>query len=413
MKITMPLKKLSKAVEVASPAALTKKAQDNDRKQIKPTDSCIKISANKDNVMFESSSPTVSVRHTLPIEEGIVIEQEGSICSDAKGYLKLMDTLKSDYSIQITSEENKKDDKESSSWIVQPNGRITTLAIQDNIEKRKGFNNTYPVAEFTAVDYNHNKVLFSITTKALKASVGKVIFVTDPNDSSHIYDNIAIFVLDNKIYFAGTDGKRCAIYAADEMDAIIELDNQKILINAELLQKACKSFGNAIIEVIDCEDQEHIMLSSGNTKVRLRMASEKIKQPFPNISGLLKLDFPTTIVANKAELLNGIEFLRQYNSAKSTYYFKNGKSEIKIEATNRENEAVIAIVECEKISTRIVHPVAMSNSFVMDYLKKIKGGKVKISITSDEKRIKMVSANDNSFIYLMQRMTLPQAKTNT
>ena len=412
MKITIPSKKLLKAAKVASTGAMTKKAQDEDRKKLKPTDSCIRISANKDNVMFESSSQTMSVRHTVPVEDDTIVEINGNICTDAKGYLKLLDSLEGNYSIRIASEENKKDDKESSIGIVQPNGIIRTIAIQDNIEKRKGFNDTYPVAEFIAVDYNHNKVLFSIHAKALQVSVGKIKFATDPNDSSGVSDNIAIFV-DNKIYFAGTDGKRCAIYAVDEMNAIIEKDNQKILINAELLKKACQCFENDIIEVIDYEDQEHIIFSSGDTKVRLHMASEEVKQQYPNISGLLKLDFPTTIVADKKDLLSAVKLLGSYNPEKSVFYFENGKSEIRLEAANRANEPVKAMVECDKISTKTTNPFALSNAFVKDFLTKIKGDKVQIFINADTKKSKMVSVNDDNFIYFMQCMSLPQAPTNT
>lgn len=418
MKINVPLNKLIDAVEKSSLAALTKDAQDEERKKVKPTDSCIKISANKDNIIFESSSPKVAALHSMPKDESIVVEQEDTCCVEAKTYLKMLKTLPKDCSVQLSYEVNKDYDKDAFAGIIQSNGILTTVAMINNTEKARGKDDTYPVDGFTQVDYSHKKVLFSIQAKTLKEALDHVLFATDPKDLSDLLDKAAIVVSGNKIHFAGTDGKRCAIYSvvADEKDAAIKSNDQKILIDGKLLKNSCKSFDDdEVIDVIDCEDGEYVVLSADNIKIRLRIASDEVKQQFPNFINILGIVFPKSIVLNESDLVKAIKFLSQYNPDKSIFHVKKGKSEIKVEAARRGTEPDSTIVECEPIATSLDNPVAMCNQFVLEGCKKMcgkkKGSKIKdckiqISFSKDEKKIRMQAVGDSTFVYLMQSMTL-------
>jgi len=415
MKITMPLKQLKDAVEKSSLGALTKDAQDEDRKKIKPTDSCVKISASKDAVTFESSSKEVSALHSIPVRDDVVVEKEGICCADAKSYLKMLKTLPTDCSVQISYEANKDCGKDPyENIVIKPNGKLTTIAFKNKSEKTRGTNDTYPVGGFTQVDYSRNQVLFSINAKLLKQCVSQVIFAICPKNLSNIYDNVAIYALGNKIHFAGTDGKRCAIYSvdADEKDAAIILDGQKILIDGKLLKDFCKCFGKGeIIDVIGCEDNGHVVLATENTKIRLQTASKEAKRQFPNAINLLDLACPTTITVDKSDFLSAIEFLSLCNLSlcnpdKSIFYVEQGKSEIKINATRRGTEPGTALVKCEPIKASLANPVAMSNRFIQDCCKRIVGSWVKISFSLDEKKTKMESTTDKRFVHFMQSMTV-------
>ena len=285
---------------------------------------------------------------------------------------------------------------------------MTTIAIENKNETRRGIQDTFPADGFTEVDYRHNKVLFSIGAKLLKKCVDKVIFATDPKDFADRLGNVAISVSENKISFMGTDGRRCALYSlsAGDKDVAIKANNQKILIDAKLLKKCCRSFdSDETIEAIDCEDGEHVILGADNTKVRLRVASEIAKQEFPSVINILSLAWPTTIVADKTSLSKAIEFLRLYNPEKSIFYVKEGKSEIKIDAARRGTDPETALAKCEPIKASLANPVAMSNKFIVDCCKKIIGSVVKISFTKDERKIRMESTTDKHFVYFMQAMT--------
>jgi DNA polymerase III sliding clamp (beta) subunit (PCNA family) len=409
MKMTVPLKTFATLVEKSASGALTKDSQDEERKKIRPTDSCVKISSNKDSIVFESSSPKISILCSIPKDENTITEQEGSFCVEASSYLKVLNTLSNKYSIQISYEENENYGKDSFAGVVQPNGKITTIAIDNKSEKRKGKNDTFPVSEFVQVDYNYNKVVLSLPAKTFKEAVDQVIFAIDPTDLSNILDKIAIVVSGKKVYLAGTDGKRCAIFfiGENEKDVQINSDEQKFLIDGNLLKTSCKSFeDDEKIEIIDCENNEHIIIASERLKIKLCIASEEIKQQFPNFINILSLALPTNIVANKADLLEAVEFLSLYNAEKSIFHINAGKSEIKVDAARRGTDPETAIVGCEQIESSLINPVAMSNGFIKDGCKKISGNNIKISFSKDEKKIKMSSIDkDNNFIYLMQSMT--------
>jgi DNA polymerase III sliding clamp (beta) subunit (PCNA family) len=411
MKITVPLKTLAEFVEKSAVGALTSDAQDEERKKIRPTDSCVRITASKDSISFESSSPEISALYSMPKDDSVIIDKEGSFCVEASHYLKVLKTLSSSrYSIQISYEENKNYGKDAFGGIIQPNGKITTIAVdnKNKAERRKLHDDTFPVSEFTQVDYNHSKVLFSIGAKTLKDSIDRVMFATDPTDLSELLDRVAIVVSGKKIYVAVTDGKRVAIVFVDEngKDVEIKSNDQKILIDGILLKNSCKSFDDdEKIEIIDCEDKEHIILFSEKIKIRLCIASDEVKQQFPNFLNILNIVLPITLVADKADLLEAVEVLSLYNAEKSISYITGVKSEFKIDAARRGTDPETALAECEPITASLENPIAMSNSFIIDGCKKISGPKVKLSFTKDEKKIKMESPTDTNFVYLMQSMT--------
>ena len=407
MKMTIPLKKLLESVEKSSIGALTKESQDEDRKKIRPTDACLKISTNKNSVVFESSSQEASVFYSIPVGEDMVVELDGSFCVEASQYLKMLKTIPKDYLIHVSYEEDKNYGKDMLSKMVQPNGKLITTAISDKSKKRKGSNDTYPVSEFTKVDYNHNNVLFSMNSKVLAQCIDKVLFARELNDLSGVFDKVSIFISNKKLFFACTDGKRCAIYSVAESEAKVMVDEQKILVNGELLKAVCESFEkDEEVKIINSEDKEHIILSSDKIKVRLSTASEEVKQSFPNFLNLMGLSLPIAIDVVKSDLLSAVDFLSVYNAEKSIFHVEKGKNEIKIDVARGGADPETVIVECNEIKDSLQNPIALSNSFTKDGCKKISGDKIKISFSKDEKKVKIESPNDAGFVYFMQCMTV-------
>jgi len=404
MKITMPAKQLRDAVEKSSLGALTKKAQDRDRKIIMPTDACIKISASNDAVTFESSSQDASVLLELKDYSAVAVKENGAFCVDAKDYLKLLKTIPEDCTVNISYETNYtygKDPLEHA--LPRPNGMITTVAIDSNSQKRIGRNDAYPVDDFKEVDYcTHNLKLFTIKAESLRKCISRVLFASAKPDE--LWDGIAIYISDGKIVFACTDGKRCAMITADEdVKATV---NQTILVNGKLMKDACRAFDDdAIINIYKCEDPKHIFLCAYNTKIILATASANEAQGFPKCLSLHKHDYPISVVIDKADLLDAVNFVSQYNSEKSVFYIIKGMSEIKIEAAYSGDDPDKAIVRCAPITASLKKPVAMSNQFLIDACKKISGD-VRFSFTKDEKKIRMDSSDDPRFVHFMQAMEI-------
>jgi len=411
MKITLPLKQLKDAVEKASVAALTQKAQDKDRKLTKPTDSCVRVSASKDSIVFESSSQGISALHSVQTGGGVSVGQEGACCVEASRYLRILQALPKGCLIEISQEDKKGCVNESpESKVIEPSGTITTVAFENKSEKRRGNDDTFPVDGFTQVDYAGGRVLFSIQAKLLTKCVDRVLFAINSNDIAGLYDNVAILVFDNKILFVGTDGRKCAVYSvvADEKDCATILDGQEILVGGKLLKNSCKSFGNReIIDVIGCEDGEHVILAGENTRVRLLMAPAKIKQQYPDAANLLNLACPVSIVVDRADLLEAVEVLSLRNPGRSIYHIKKGKSQIRITTAARgdDPDPDMATAECESIAASPTNPVALENEFVVDGCEKIAGSKVRISFSKDEKKIRMESPSDARFVYFFQAST--------
>lgn len=404
MKITMPLKQIRDAVEKSSLGALTKKTQDWDRKTIMPIEACIKISASNDAVTFESSSQEASVLLELKDYSAVAVKQNGAFCVDAKDYLKMLKTIPDDCLVNISYEENYTYGNAPLEYALpRPNGMITTVAIDSNSQKRIGRNDTYSAYDFKQADYDHTVECFSVSVGSLNKCISRVLFASYKADV--LYDNIAIYISDGKIVFACTDGKRCAMITADEdVKATV---NQTILVNGKLLKDACRAFdGDAMINIYKCEDGKHIMLSSNNTKIILATASADELKGFPKCLNLHKHDYPISVAIDKADLLDAVNFVSQYNSEKSVFYIIQDKSEIEIEAFCSGDDPDKAIVQCKPITASLKKPVAMSNKFLVDACKRISGSDVRFSFTKDEKKIRMDSADDTRFVHFMQAMEM-------
>lgn len=406
MKIQIPLKTLIVAALKGGAGALTKESQEETRKKIRPTDACLKISVLKDCINFESSSPKISVHHSIPRDENIIADEEGSFCIDANEYLKMLNTIGGDCNVQLSHKETGSQTKDSLAGFVEPSGKLTTVIVSKGIKKRKGFNDTYPVEEFVQVNYDYDNALFSIKAKYLKKAINNVAMATDPTDLSGLLCKIALFITKEEIFFAGTNGQRCAMFKVD--DVKIKSPKQKILIDAEALKLMCDDFeDDCEVDVFCCKDKEHIVLTSGKTIVKLCMASEKEKEGFPNVGGLFKIQLVTNVIADKSDLSSAIEFLSQYNSEKLIFNAKTKEANlIGIYAAGRGDNPENALVECEKIENPPANPIAMSIPYIKDYIKKISGDKVKFLFSEDEKKIKLESLKDPNFIYLMQCMTV-------
>lgn len=411
MKLNIPVKKMINAIENGGIASLTKESQDEERKRIRPTDACVKISFTESSgfLTFESSSPKISVLYSIPMGEDIKVDKDGSFCVDTETYLKLLGTLPPTSNLSINYSEDKVESKDEKTNLIQANGKITTISKSEKAGERKGKNETFPVGEFSNTNYDSKDVLFTIKSKQLQKAISSVAFSVDSSDLSDLLDRIAIVIKDGQTYFAGTDGRRCAVWVVEPSEIEYKSEKAKdlkMLINAELLSKAVKVFDDGDnIDFIDCGNDEHVILSSPNTKIRMCIASAEVKDSYPNFIGVVGIQAPYETIVDKDDMVSAINFVTLYNQEKCVAYIKDGETSIKIEPARRGEDPEHAIVNCEKISKPLDNPVAISNEFLSEVFKKIDGDKIKISFTAEAKKIKIESLINKNFVYLMQSMT--------
>lgn len=404
-KLSIPLKTMISSIDKGGMASLTEEAMEEDRKKIRPADSCVKISSTqtKGSITFESSSPKVSILYVLPTNDEIKTDGDVAFCVNTETYLKMLETLPASSSLVIshTEDAEKVENK--------PSGKIATVAKSENVEKRKGKNETFSINDFSETNYDFNDILFTVKAEQLKKAVSSVAFAVDADAPSDLLDRIAIVIKDNKAYLAGTDGRRCAVWSIDSQDVEIKSDkakDAKILINADLLCRVVKVFENEDkVDFIDVGDDEHVILSTPNLKARVCITSSNVKDAYPNFIGISGIKTPFEAVIDKPDLTSAINFVGLYNQEKSLLYIKEGEKSIRVEAARRGEDPESAMVNCDPITKSLEHPVAISNEFLKDVFKKIEGDKIKLSFTNEAKKIKVESLISDRFIYLMQSMT--------
>ena len=88
MKFSITKGLIRDAVGKGGMAAMTSEANNEDQLATQPTLNCIKITANDNGLVFESSVQRISSRFTLPMVDGIKVESPGNVCIPANWFLK-------------------------------------------------------------------------------------------------------------------------------------------------------------------------------------------------------------------------------------------------------------------------------------------------------------------------------------
>jgi DNA polymerase III sliding clamp (beta) subunit (PCNA family) len=414
MKMSIPTKTMNDAMKKSSIAALVPEAQDEEKKKINPTNACVRVrySQGKGVVVFESSSPPVSIIHAVTIDENIKGEDGLSFCVDAAEYSELLSRLpvKSALEIQHSKIKTEQDD---GSEVINPDGKLITIINSEDEKIGNAKNNTFPVEHFTNVNYNFNDVLMSTKASTLKKAIKSVVFATDSQyETAHAMAYVAFLIKDNKVHCAGTNGRRCAIFSIDGENIKLSSDRLpadgqdiKLLFNPDIITKVIEAFDDEDeIRFVLTDVEEQIILASPKTMARICMPPSGTANKYPNFLVALDMQTPTNVVVNRKDLITALNVAELYNKEKSLIIIKESQKRIRIEAARRGDEAEGMSASCDLTTFTAEKPIGISNRYLQDGLKKTDDEEVKMSFDDAFSKIKIEPKTKVGYTYIMQSM---------
>jgi DNA polymerase III sliding clamp (beta) subunit (PCNA family) len=410
MKVVLSKLVVSTAIKKGAIAAFTEEGQNEDIKVKNATKSCMFIEAAADSITFKSTVSLMAASYCIQTGEGVVIEEEGSVCISVSELKKLMDKVPNDKNIRLTYTPVDNVDGIDHTKTVQRCGTILVEVFDEDSVSVTGEFEAFPSSEFNQPDMDPegSKEILSAKVSTILSAYARTEFAINSDHLGEFLSKIGIFPTDKNLYFVGTDGRRCAIVDLNAEEFEAQQTDVKILIDAVMLKPALSVFDeDETLRILEHPDGLNFILAGNNSRVKMYGADNENKEKFPDFKKVMNFSTPVKFVLDKADLVLALESISVVNKDRSKYIIAKGKKDIQIEGRSLGTglKKVKASVKCEEIQQSLAADgVCLSTSYFLDSVKRLKGEQVTLSFTEDEKRVRVEATENPSFTYLMQRM---------
>ena len=411
MKFSIPNDMIKDAIRKGGVAAMTNEAKNKDQLMTQPTLNCVKIQADDKFLVVESSVPHISSRFKLPIGDKVKVEGEGGACVEASAILRSLEATGSGNLITVDSAPMQEMDDENGGEI-KKNVKVQYQAHNEkNKREMKVSANAFSTDVFPEISYGEGDVILTCKAGILKSTLDDTIFSANIADYVELLDNVAIVRGSGKLVFGTCDGKRSVLKIVDHKTVSPGKGTGTTLVKVALLLKAASVFdADDDVTLMDAGDGQNVILKSSTLEIKISMAPVNMRKKFPNVANILAIEVDFGVTVPKPKFSQILNQCAAHNIETGEYFVKSGSDELSIISVNEGNgdncESNLETLEPIPKSLTDGH-IFMSTTFMQDMVKRIPGNKVKLSFTSDERKIKVEDADDPSYVYILMRM-MPQ-----
>jgi DNA polymerase III sliding clamp (beta) subunit (PCNA family) len=246
MKVTLKKEILLDSLKRGAYAALSEEAQ-SDTSTLSLIIKSVKISASKDNIIFESATALISSKYILPVSDEISVKEDGIVMIPANELYEWVNRQGSCY-IGLSSKDL--EDPQTVN-VVSGNADVASKSLIKKITKvnlvSKDESKTGAKWSLDGYDYSvmpeifeldsDQKPLFKLSLEKLLECIKNVGFSTMPKDPDHLFDCLSFQHIDKKMYALSTDATRCSVCNISNTD-IVDL---KECISFEQMSKGMKN----------------------------------------------------------------------------------------------------------------------------------------------------------------------------
>jgi len=387
----------------------------------------VKITATKDELLFESGASQLATKWAIDLaeESGIEVKEEGIVLVPAKELFgwaskqfksKIALTLVKLKVPEIIKTGDADTDYGSGQSISVK--KIGTLKIVSRDESKTGNKwnlDCYDPEQMNSVDFEDApKTLINIPSVQLTDALKNVAFSSQPKDYQHIFDSIVLERYKGNVYMAASDCHRCSTYCLDKASDVdkkfftetVSTDGnvsygQKILIPATFLKGISKIARGDTLSVAYDEDKNKVFLSIGDWSVRISAVDSKEFNKFPTVAMLMGKKYTALGSIPKEILTNRLVSASMVNEHMVLFYFKKSKDSTDTvvihaisedgHAPNVSNAPVNDLVKDVKAIWGVKH--------IMEVAKVIKDDNITFLIPDDLKSVKVISSKDKNLEY--------------
>jgi len=405
---------LSKALVRGGYAAMTAEGQSENTRVADPTRGCIKIVASKEQVSFESTVSQAATKFIVPVDgTSVVVENEGELCVPIRTLQTVVNKGKSKYKVAIEFiplaedevDNTKKKSKKPPTVVVQNNGKIVVWFSNSEANLKHNVK-TFPTTDFEVVPFQESPVTMKGKAEMFSAPIKTVAFAVETGDANEVYNHVGIDDGGDKLYFFGSNGRRCAVVSSKKSDFELATPKRKILVDLNLLTPVMDMLAGETISMVEDTDDMHITFLSGNTWVRLMGIDIKKRDKYPDFNKIMSKSVDVSVVIHKDSVVEVLDHVSAANKERSRYEIKEGASHIAVSSKGvADLEASSGWIKCDPIAKGLAtETICLSTSYFIGAVNKLSGDKIRLAFTPDTRIARLESETNPEFTYLMQKM---------
>ena len=206
----------------------------------------------------------------------------------------------------------------------------------------------------------------------------------------------------HELRIVNTDGFRMAIASKEDHSGV----ERKIQVDTDALKNILKSLSGKTGTLEGKIREDHVMFVHEGVK----LFATTLTPTYPDYEKILEREHTKNIILDKSEITNALERLQQFGK----YQELNNAALIKIE----NNEVVISIDETprgqgEEVlflekGSDVDFLVCLNSAFMLDFLKTIKGNKVKINFEDPHSSCLFCDPEDKTYKYFLMTLKHPK-----
>ncbi len=320
----------------------------------------ILVEVQENCILFTISDGTESLIHQVPVNEsnGILVEGEGkSVLS--KETFNISKKLKGDITFELLD----------SNVIVSQNK--TSLEFS-----------TINADEYPKVAIENTNKAITFEGKDFESIVNKTFYAASDSDTRPVLKGVHMeFGESNR--FVSTDSHRLA-----KVELGSSTEEMQITVPATLLDHAIKSF-DLSQSVLVFPSSTQIALANGTTILYSRL----LEGNYPDISRLIPSEFNSELIVNRQELIDTLELLATLSDNSVIQVSVNGLF-VELSAGNAISKGMKEIA-FESWTGEEGFTISLSAKYLIDTLRTISSGSVKISFVESMRPFVVTPVSDN------------------
>lgn len=413
---------LAKSLQRGASASLSETAQ-GDTSNLSNLIKSVKITAEKDKLIFESATSLMGVKYTVPVSDdpkcGIVVKEPGSVLILAKELTGWVDKqqncairmeLKKLDSPEILSPATDGNEGDNTKNVIRKIGNVVIKSTDKSKTGSKWSIDCYDPEQASLVDFSQKgNVLFDIPADQLQDGIKSIAFAAQPKHYEHLYDSVMIESYKSDLYMTTCDMTRCAVYKLNKSTNVspsLADGTCRVLIPCDFLSSFVRMVeDNHNIEFSYDSDKNKVFVTQNGLECRVTIADKSLFTKFPPIKMLIDKGYTKLCVIEKDILQSRLMTVAMVN--KSTALFKFKENMVQIKAISETGVAPsVSYAPASDLSVEIKSVLAVPH--IMDVMKVVKDTGITFHVPDNKKSFKVTSELDPNFSYFA--MTVENSK---
>ena len=320
--------------------------------------SCIHLVA-KDGVFTCSAfSRLLSVEQSINISNPDSIDSEGEVFVFAKPLVEWVakqhgSLIKIKYSPLTHPEGNVSSDDFISEKkdMLSKVGHIDLLSKSNNKSKSKWSLDCYDLKKIPKINFSDCPIEnIEIKPEFLNNIYSRLAFSSMKKDKDHVYDCLSFQKIDDEVYVATSDRRRCSVLKTD----IVSKENVKFNIPVDVLALALKVLSkNEGCLISYYKEKNRIHIQQDKLKCILAAPNEKAIDSFPSISILRNIKCDYLCSVSKSGFAEKIQTAAIVNNISAMFEFKGNVINILSKITGKKSPLVSVVVAEDSTSKNV------------------------------------------------------------